>query len=142
MLERARLLGRCHDRLGQTRGAGAPALEAVVQLCRVGARLERQLPDRVELGLSVAREPVHGHDGVQTEARDVREMPLEVGCSGLDRLEAAVRVAAVVLQRPHGRNEHDGSRPQAADAADDVEELLHAHVRPEAALRDDVLPDP
>ena len=34
---------------------------------------------------------------------------------------------------------HDRVRPQPADPADDVEELLHAHVRAEAALGDDVV---
>ena len=45
----------------------------------------------------------------------------------------------MVLQRPHRRDEHDRARAQAADAAGDVEELLHAHVRGEAGLGDDVL---
>ena len=53
--------------------------------------------------------------------------------------DAAVGLAAVVLERADRRDEDDGARLQAARAADDVEELLHAHVRAEAALRDDVV---
>src|SRR5256885_4837418 len=52
---------------------------------------------------------------------------------------SALLVSAVVLERLDGRHEHGRVRPQPADAADDVEELLHAHVRAEAALGDDVL---
>ncbi len=36
-------------------------------------------------------------------------------------------------------HEHDGARGQPAEAADDVEELLHAHVRAEARLGHDVV---
>ena len=57
----------------------------------------------------------------------------------LDRVRAAVGVARVVLERPHGRHQHDRIRSQVADAAGDVEELLHPHVRREARLRDDVV---
>ena len=57
----------------------------------------------------------------------------------LDRLGAAVGIAAVVLERLDRRDEHDRARPQVAGAADDVEELLHAHVGAEAALGDDVV---
>ncbi len=61
------------------------------------------------------------------------------GRAALDRLHAAVRVAAVMLERAHRRDHDDRVRTDPADAADDVEELLHPHVRAEAALRDDEL---
>jgi hypothetical protein len=105
----------------------------------VRALLEREAPDRVQLAVGVAGEPVHGHDRPEPEAADVGKVPLEVRGSDLDRLEAAVRIAAVVLERADGRDEHDRARLQASDAADDVQELLHAHVGAEPALRHDVV---
>ena len=42
-------------------------------------------------------------------------------------------------QRSHGRDEHDRARGDRPDPADDVEELLHAHVRAETGLGDDVV---
>ena len=41
-----------------------------------------------------------------------------------------------MAQRPHRRDDHDDVRPQAADAADDVHELLHPEVGGEARLGD------
>ena len=67
------------------------------------------------------------------------EVPLQVGGARLDRLDTPVGVAAVVLERADGGDEDDGARRKPADAADDVEELLHAHVRAEAALGDHVV---
>jgi hypothetical protein len=46
---------------------------------------------------------------------------------------------AVVLDRAHRGDEHDGARRQFAEAADDVEELLHPHVGAEARLGDHVV---
>ena len=68
--------------------------------------------------------------------RDVRGQVLG---APLDRREPALRIAAVVLQRLRRRDEHDGARREAAEAADDVDELLEAHVGAEAALGDDVV---
>ena len=59
--------------------------------------------------------------------------------AGLDRVHAAVRIARVMLERLDRRDEHDRVGPQVAEPADDVEELLHAHVGAEAALGDDVV---
>ena len=71
---------------------------------------------------------------------------MQVGRAGGDRRQAAhvlharvVLDAAVVLERAHGGHQHDRVRAQAAAAADDVEELLHAHVRAEARLGDHVV---
>ena len=47
--------------------------------------------------------------------------------------------AAVILERAHGRDEHDSARRQAAGAADDVEELLQTEIRREASLGDDIV---
>ena len=47
--------------------------------------------------------------------------------------------AAVVLDRAHRGDEHDRARRQPAEAADDVEELLHPHVGAEARLGDHVV---
>ena len=51
----------------------------------------------------------------------------------------AVGIAGVVLERLDRRHEDDRVRLQVAEPADDVEELLHAHVGGEAALGDDVV---
>ena len=40
----------------------------------------------------------------------------------------------MVLDRPHGGDQHGGRWGQLAEPADDVEELLHPHVRAEARL--------
>ena len=45
----------------------------------------------------------------------------------------------MVLERPDGGDEDDRARAEPACAADDVEELLHAHVGAEPALGDDVV---
>ena len=90
-----------------------------------------------ELLVGVGREAVDRDDGVQPELADGREVADEVRGAGLDRLRAAVGVAAVVLERLHRRDEHDRARREVADAADDVHELLHAHVGAEAGLGDD-----
>ena len=73
------------------------------------------------------------------ELADDRKVPREVRAADLDRVRAAVRVVGVVLQRLHRRDEHDRIGPEVAEPADDVEELLHAHVGAEAALGDDVV---
>jgi hypothetical protein len=54
-------------------------------------------------------------------------------------ISIAVRVARVVLERLDRRDDHDGVGPKLSRAADDMEELLHAHVGAEAALGDDVV---
>ncbi len=63
----------------------------------------------------------------------------EVPGADLDRVRATVRVAGVMLERAHRRDENDRIGSQVADAAGDVEELLHPHVRREPGLRDDVV---
>ena len=93
----------------------------------------------LDLVLGVAGEAIHGHDGVQPELAHDHEMPREVRAAGLDRIRAAIGILRVVLQRLDGRDEHDGVGAEVAEPADDVEELLHAHVRAEAALGDDVV---
>ena len=52
---------------------------------------------------------------------------------------AAVGIAGVVLQRLDRRDEDDRVRPDVPEPAHDVHELLHPHVRGEAALGDDVV---
>src|SRR5581483_5568227 len=71
------------------------------------------------------------------ELADDAEMAREVRDPRLERLDASVGVAAVMLERLDRRDEHGRARAQAAGAADDVEELLHAHVAAEAGLGHD-----
>ena len=101
--------------------------------------LERELAHDLELLVRVGREAVHRDDRLQAEAFDDPDVAGEVLRADLDRVETSVGIAGVVLERTNRRDEHDRARPQAADAAGDVEELLHAHVRGEAGLGDDVV---
>ena len=97
--------------------------------------------DELDLRVGVARPAVDRHHAGQPElARRSRgggacsasrsSIAAEPGVA----LARVVSIAAVVLERAHGHDEHDAARRQAADAADDVHELLHAHVRAEARL--------
>ncbi len=101
--------------------------------------LEREPPDELELLGGVGRELVDRDDRVQPEVLHDPDVPGEVGGAALDLGHPAVDVPAVVLERAHGRDEHGRARPQAADPAGDVEELLHPHVGGEAGLGDQVL---
>ncbi len=116
-----------------------PCSNAVLISAAYAPASRREPPHELELLLRVRRELVHADDRLQPEAVDDPDVAREVRGAGLDLGGAAVEVAAVVLERPHRRDEHDGARPQLADAAGDVEELLHPHVRREAGLGDDVL---
>ena len=78
--------------------------------------------------------------------RDRVEVAADVGEARLDRLQRRRALGAgivvepgVVLDRAHGGDEHGGRRRQLAEPADDVEELLHAHVGAEPGLGDDVV---
>ena len=137
--EVALLVGGGDDRLGERSGATPAVLEAGVDLGRVGAVLERQPADELELLRSVRLELVHRDDGVQAEVAHDPDVPRQIGGAVLDLGHAPVEVAAVVLQGAHRRDEDDRARPQPTDAAGDVEELLHPHVRRESGLRDEVL---
>ena len=138
-VERVRLLGRGDDGLGERRSSRAAFLEGVVHLRGVGAVLDRERAQPFDFVLGVAREAVDRNDRVQAELANDSEMPRQVRRAVLDRINAPVRFPRVVLERLHRRDEHDRVRPQVAGTADDVEELLHPHVRAEAALRDDVV---
>ena len=133
------MIGGVDDRLGKRCRTLAAALERLVQLGRMRAVLEREPADEVDLLVRVAREPVDGDDGAQPEPGHDLEVAPQVLGAELDRVQPAVGIAAVMLERLGGRDEHDGARAEPARAADDVQELLHAHVRAEARLRDDVV---
>ncbi len=133
------MVGRVDDRLGERRRPIAALLERLVELGGVRAVLQREAPHGLQLLVRVAGEAVDGDDGLQPELRHDVEVPREVRCAALDRGDAAVGLAAVVLERPHGGDEHDRARAEPTRAADDVEELLHAHVGAEPALGDDVV---
>ena len=120
------------DGLGERSRSVAAVLEGRVDLGGVRARLGGELPHELELVRSVRRELVHAHDGLQAVAVDDPDVACEVRRAGLDLRRASVEVAAVVLERSHGGDEHDRARSQVADATGDVEELLHPHVRREA----------
>ena len=66
-------------------------------------------------------------------------MRSQVRRAALDRLDAALGVASVMLERLRRRDDDGHGRNEARGAAHDVDELLEAHVRPEAALGDDVV---
>ena len=73
-------------------------------------------------------------------------MAAHVAHADLDRLAAGRAIdarivvdAAMVLDRPHGRDQDRGGGGELAEAADDVEELLHPHVGAEPGLGDDVV---
>ena len=138
-MERARLLGCVDDRLGQSDRPLATVLERRVDLRRVCASLDRERARELELLGRVGRELVHPDDRLQAEAVDDPDVARHVRGACLDLGEAAVDVAAVVLERLDAGDEHDGVRPQIAEPAGDVEELLHSHVRGEPALRDHVV---
>jgi hypothetical protein len=70
-------------------------------------------------------------------SRTDAEVADEIRRARLDHLGASLGVAPVVLERLHRDDEHHGARRQAADTADDVEELLHTHVCAEARFGDD-----
>src|SRR5205814_7256758 len=101
--------------------------------------LECELADELDLLVAVVGELVHGDDRVQAEAADVLEVAAHVRRAPLELRETTVLVSAVVLERTYGRDEDDRARREVPDAADDVQELLHPHVRAEPALGDDVV---
>src|SRR5437764_753324 len=123
------------DGVSGGRGRTFPALHhCLVRLGRDRAVRERDLADLLDLLVGVRGEAVHRDDGVEPELADGREVSDHVGRAGRDRLSAALGIAAVVLQRLDSGDEDDCARREAADAADDVHELLHPHVRAEAGL--------
>ena len=133
------MVGRVDDRLGERRRPVAALLERLVELGGVRAVLQREAPHGLQLFVRIAGEAVDGDDGLQPELGHDVEVPPQVGCPALDRRDAAVGLAAVMLECPDGGDEHDRARAEPTRAADDVEELLHAHVGAEPALRDDVV---
>ena len=68
-------------------------------------------------------------------------IPFSIACRPCGPRDVGVvgAVAAVVLERAHGRHHHAGVRPEIAGRADDVHELLHPQVRAEPRLGDDVV---
>ena len=95
----------------------------------------------LDLGVGVTREAVDAHDdGQAPHVADVREVALDVAHAGEHRLDVLRREvgdghAALVLHRAHRRDEDDGVRAQASEAALEVDELLRAEVGAEAGLR-------
>src|SRR5919204_104662 len=98
VLELRALVRGSDDRLGQRRRALAALHHGLVQLRRVGAVRERDLADELQLVVRVAGEAIDGDDGVQAELAHDPEMADQVLGAGLDRLDAAVRIAAVMLE--------------------------------------------
>src|SRR5207249_11347258 len=136
---RIRLALRPHYGFGQRTSAGPPLLESVVHFGRKRPLLEGESPQAVDLLVGVAGESVDRHDSLQSELSHDPEVAGEIGGTYLQRLDSTFRSAPVVFERLHGGHEHHGVRTEVARTADDVEELLHAHVRTEAALGHDVL---
>ena len=132
--------------LGEVGRADAALGEALVDLGGERAGLERQALDELDLLVGVAGAAVDrddaGHAELRTMARWRRTFAMPASIAGAPAGAVGARIVvdpAVVLDRAHGRDEHDGARREVAEAADDVEELLHAHVRAEARLGDDVV---
>mmetsp|Transcript_44342 Transcript_44342/g.73591 ORF Transcript_44342/g.73591 Transcript_44342/m.73591 type:complete len:668 (-) Transcript_44342:90-2093(-) len=138
-----------HHRLGQ--GLGALAAQRPVVGLHGGRRAggQRQLLHGVDLRLGVSDELVDGDYGVYAELARVLDVLGQVGAAGAHQLQVFLLVhlgqrraglhlgpAAVHLQRAHGGHNHGAVGHQPAVPALDVEELLHADVRPEAGLRD------
>ncbi len=105
----------------------------------MGTVLEREPLHGLELLVRVPWEAIDGHDRLEPELRHDPQVAREIRGSPLDGRDAAVRLAAVVLEGANRGDEHDSARLQPACPAHDVEKLLHPHVRPEAALRHDVV---
>ncbi len=131
-----------------------PALREVSGDDRVaGARVDGHLADRLHLGVGVGREAVDADD--RPGSRSVRTISMcaarfaapartastfSVSRAGSSGFPATILPDAAVHLERADRGHDDGRvRLQARGAALDVEELLGAHVRPEARLRADDL---
>ena len=128
---------RRDDGFGQLDRALAPALETVVHGNALNGKLGREAAGGLDLGSGVLREAVDRDDARQAESLNDPEGRAEIGEAELELGEPAVDVAAVVLQCLDGCDEDDHARAETAEAADDVDELLEAHVGAEAALGHD-----
>ena len=111
------------------------------------------LADEGDLGVSVGVEVVEADDGADARAADDVDVGEQVAAApGLEELEVLLGVgrvkgragldvgaAAVTLEGAHGGHEHHRVGAETGATALDVPELLVAHVRGEAALRDGVV---
>src|SRR5262249_30932590 len=125
------LRGSAEDRAGERERSPAAEAEPVGDLGVPCAGFERELTDAVQLGERVVGGRVDRDNGLPAETANELDVPRQVRCT---RVERAV---AVVLQRLDARDEHDGGGLEPSQTAGDVDELLEAHVRAEAALGDD-----
>ncbi len=98
-----------------------------------------------QLGFGVVHEVIHGDDtrqpvviaNIVEVALQVRDALFQTGeILDLQRLDVG---ATVVLERTHGRDQHDNVGPQAGFAALDVDELFGAEVGAETGLGDDIV---
>ena len=128
------------------------ALEPVVGHRERRARLLRHRPHEVAFLLRVGVERIEADDRLDARAADDVDVREEVVATLLQELEVLRRVhgverearlhrrrAAVRLEGADRRDEDDAVGLVARAAALDVPELLEAHVRGEAALRDDIV---
>ena len=138
---RLRPIRGLRDGLREDDRAGAAALVAVVDLSREGTGVEGKPLDGGQLLFVVTGKAVDGDHALETELPNDREVRGQVRGAALDRGDPTLGIAAVMLQRLHGRDEHDRARRQPAEPAGDVHELLEAHLGTEAALGDDVVPE-
>ena len=99
------------------------------------------LADEGHLLLGVGREGVDRDDDRQAELGDVLNVGVQIDNALFERgqilgVQLGLGHAAVVLERAHGRDEHDAGGIQTGLAALDVEELFRTQVGAEAGLGD------
>ena len=80
----------------------------------INEAFERELPYRLELLVRVRGKGIHSDDGLQSVAVHDPDVSREVLSADFDRVEAPVRIARVMLQRPDRRYEHHRIRSQPA----------------------------
>ena len=99
------------------------------------------LADERDLFLGVGRERVDRHDHRHAELLHVVQMRVQIADAALERgqvrgVQVGLGNAAVVLERAHGRHNHDAVGRKSGLAALDIHELLRAEVCAEAGLGD------
>ena len=101
------------DCFRQRRRAFASLLEPVVDLRR-RTELVREPANRLDLPWIVSGEPVDGNNAFEAEASDETDVRRQIRRAAFDCLDAALRVAAVVLERLRRRDDDGGAGTRSA----------------------------